>query len=94
MYEGVHEIARRYPDTDLAVLHLGGTTLPGGLMVTMDGEQGAELLAAVAPRRAVPVHYDDYGVFRSPLGDFRAAVERRGLADRVTYVDRGDTVPF
>jgi hypothetical protein len=40
------------------------------------------------------VHYDDYGVFRSPLGDFRAAVERRGLADRVTYVDRGDTVPF
>jgi L-ascorbate metabolism protein UlaG (beta-lactamase superfamily) len=92
MYGAIHDIARRYPGTDLAVLHLGGTTLPGGLMVTMDGEQGADLLAAVAPRRAVPVHYDDYGVFKSPLADFRAAVERRGLADRVTYVGRGDTV--
>jgi L-ascorbate metabolism protein UlaG (beta-lactamase superfamily) len=83
-----------YPDTDLAVLHLGGTTLPGGLMVTMDGRQGAELLAAIAPRRAVPIHYDDYEVFKSPLADFRAEVERRGLAECVTYVERGDTVPL
>lgn len=94
MYDGVREIARRYPDLDLAVLHLGGTTLPGGLMVTMDGEQGVELLEAVLPRRAVPVHYDDYGVFKSPLSDFLEAAERRGLSDRVLRVERGETVAF
>ncbi len=89
MHDAIHEIARRYPDTDLAIVHLGGTTLPGGLMVTMDGRQGAELLSVVAARRAVPVHFDDYEAFKSPLADFRAEVEKRGLADRVTYVDRG-----
>lgn len=94
MYEAIHEIARRYPGTDLAVLHLGGTTLPGGLMVTMDGRQGAELLEAVAPRRAVPVHFDDYEAFKSPLADFRAEVGRRGLAPSVTYVERGQKIPL
>jgi hypothetical protein len=38
------------------------------------------------------VHYDDYGVFKSPLRDFCVAVRRRGLEGLVTYVDRGDTV--
>jgi L-ascorbate metabolism protein UlaG (beta-lactamase superfamily) len=94
MYDGVREIARRYPDIDLTVLHLGGTTLPGGLMVTMDGEQGADLLQEVMPRRAIPVHVDDYDVFRSPLSDFRDQVGRRGFTDRVTYIDRGETARF
>ena len=38
------EIPRRFPDVDVAVLHLGGTTLPGGLLVTMDAVQGADAL--------------------------------------------------
>jgi L-ascorbate metabolism protein UlaG (beta-lactamase superfamily) len=94
MYDGVREIARRCPGIDLTVVHLGGTTLPGGLMVTMDGGQGAELLQEIRPTRAIPVHVDDYSAFRSPLSDFREAVERRGLGDRVTYVERGETVPL
>lgn len=92
MFPGVREIRQRYPDIHLGVLHLGGTTLPGGLMVTMDGLQGAELLRVVEPRRAVPVHYDDYEAFASPLSDFQREVEARDLAERVTYVERGDTV--
>ncbi|MET9023329.1 MBL fold metallo-hydrolase [Actinopolymorpha sp. NPDC004070] len=92
MYPALEEIARRFPDTDLALLHLGGTTLPGGMVVTMDGRQGAELLATMSPRRAVPIHYDDYDVMRSPLSDFRTEVERRGLADRVSYVGRGESL--
>ena len=92
MYDGVREIARRCPDVHLAVVHLGGTRLPGGMIVTMDGEQGVELLETVMPRRAVPVHYDDYDVFSSPLSDFTDRVAERGLQDRVTVVARGQTV--
>jgi len=88
------EIPRRFPAIDTGVFHLGGTTLPGGLMVTMDGRQGADLLELVQPRTVVPVHYDDYTVFASPLSDFRLEVERRGLGDRVCYVERGQTVPL
>ncbi len=91
MFDGIHEIARRYGDIDAAIVHLGGTTLPGGLVVTLDGKQGSELVATIAPRRVVPVHYGDYGVFRDPLSNFRTAIEQRGLGHLVEYVDRGAT---
>jgi L-ascorbate metabolism protein UlaG (beta-lactamase superfamily) len=90
--DDLREIPVRYPALDAAVLHLGGTRLPGGLMVTMDAVQGANLLELLRPSLAIPVHYDDYGLFKSPLSDFRAEVNRRGLADLVRFVDRGDTV--
>jgi L-ascorbate metabolism protein UlaG (beta-lactamase superfamily) len=92
MYDEVREIARRCPDVHLAVVHLGGTRIPGGMMVTMDGEQGVELLETVMPRRAVPVHYDDYDRFTSGLSDFTTRASERGLEDRVTVVERGQTV--
>lgn len=94
MYDGLREIRSRYGEADLAVLHLGGTRLPGGMMVTMDAGQGVDLIEALRPQRAVPVHYDDYALFTSPLSDFRAEVERRGLAERIIWVQRGETVPI
>ena len=57
----------------------------------MDAKQGVDLLELLAPKRALPVHYDDYGVFRSPLSDFRAEVIRREPACQVRYLQRGET---
>ena len=92
--DDLREIPVRFPDIDTGVLHLGGTMLPGGILVTMDGRQGADLMELIAPRTVVPVHYDDYSVMRSPLSDFTAEVERRGIGDRVRYVERGQTIPL
>ncbi|MFC8869272.1 MBL fold metallo-hydrolase [Streptomyces sp. NPDC057148] len=89
LFDGLDEIARRFPGLDLAVLHLGGTTLPGGFVVTMDGRQGAELARRLDPRLILPVHYDDYSVFRSPLDAFLAEADRKGLADRLVHCRRG-----
>jgi L-ascorbate metabolism protein UlaG (beta-lactamase superfamily) len=94
LFDGLHDIAARCPGIDLSLLHLGGTRLPGGLMVTMDARQGANLLEIINPRRAVPIHYDDYTVFTSPLADFQREVERRGLNSSVTYLKRGETTTF
>jgi len=94
LVDELRQIPRRYPSLDVAVLHLGGTTLPGGLVVTMDGAAGAELVDLMRPRTAVPVHFDDYGVFKSPLSDFTDAIARRGLDRHVHYVARGETVEF
>lgn len=94
MYDGVREVSRRFPELDLAVVHLGGTTLPGGMVVTMDARQGADLLEVARPRHAVPVHTDDYTVFKSPLEDFTSEVARRGLSEMVKVVERGGTVTF
>jgi L-ascorbate metabolism protein UlaG (beta-lactamase superfamily) len=89
----VDEIARREPDVDVAVVHLGGTRV---LLhtVTMDAAQGVDYLRRVDPRRAVPVHTDDYRVFRSAPEDFQAAVLAAGLDQVVEPVQRGQTVPL
>ena len=84
-------IAERYPDLDAAVVHLGGTRV---LLhtVTMDAAQGVDFLKRVRPRVAVPVHYDDYRVFRSPLADFERLAVQEGLAADVRTVARGESV--
>ena len=89
--EHLSEIARRHPDIDVAVVHLGGTRV---LLhtVTMDDEQGVDFLRRIRPGRAVPVHHDDYGVFRSPLSAFEERCRQEGLGDLVRTVRRGETV--
>ncbi|HEX9992072.1 MAG TPA: MBL fold metallo-hydrolase [Acidimicrobiales bacterium] len=90
----LREIPRRHPDVDLALVHLGGTRI-AGVLLTMDADQGVRALRLVRPRTAVPIHYDDYTVFRSPLADFRAAVDGAGdLATEVVYLGRGETYRF
>jgi L-ascorbate metabolism protein UlaG (beta-lactamase superfamily) len=90
----IEEIPRRFPGIDLALLHLGGTRLLGIVTVTMDAADGVRMLKLVAPRHAIPIHYDDYDVFKSPLSDFQKAVNEAGLAEKVTYLKRGDSYPF
>ena len=95
LVDELREVPARYPDLDLGLWHLGGTRIPGvlglGVLVTMDGREGAQLLELVRPRTTVPIHYDDYGVFTSPLSEFLAEVERRGLTG-VRPVARGGTL--
>jgi L-ascorbate metabolism protein UlaG (beta-lactamase superfamily) len=90
IHKALKDIPRRYPDIDLAILHLGGTKFYG-LMLTMDAKQGVEAIKLINPHEAIPVHYDDYNVFRSPLADFQQAVTNAGLNHRVRYLKRGDT---
>ena len=42
----------------------------------------------------LPVHHDDYGVFRSPLSAFVTEMRRRGLTGRLRTFGPGDTVPL
>ena len=84
-------IAERFPDIDVAVVHLGGTRVLAAT-VTMDGAQGVDFLRRVQPAHAVPVHYDDYRVFRSPLSDFLEEAASKGRLDTVLQVARGQRV--
>ena len=93
VHDELREIPRRYPGIDLALLHLGGTRVLG-VLVTMDARQGVQALRLIGPRMAVPLHYDDYDVFKSPLDEFAAAVREAGLETHVSYVARGDRYAF
>jgi hypothetical protein len=83
---------------DLMLIHLGGTTIPSPhiplLMVTMDAKQGLQLLRLIQPDMTIPILYDDYDVFLSPLSDFKREVEEAGLSDKVVYLDRKDKYEF
>ena len=93
VFDDLKEIPRRYPDVDLALLHLGGTRVLG-ILVTMDAEQGVQCLKLVQPRRAIPIHYNDCDVFKSPLEDFQPEVKAAGLTERVHYLSHGETYTF
>jgi L-ascorbate metabolism protein UlaG (beta-lactamase superfamily) len=93
VHDRLAEIPRRYPDIDLALLHLGGTRILG-VLLTMDAEQGVRALEIVKPKTAIPVHYNDYGVFKSPLEDFQRAVAARALPTQVHYLAHGETYEF
>ncbi|KAM5438599.1 hypothetical protein MferCBS31731_004890 [Microsporum ferrugineum] len=100
MCDELKEIPKIYADQkiDLMLIHLGGTTIPSPhiplLMVTMDAKQGIELLKLIRPDVTIPIHYDDYDVFLSPLMDFQKAVEDAGLSNKVVYLDRKDQYKF
>jgi len=93
IYEDLKEIPQRYSDIDLALLHLGGTKV-FGILLTMDAKQGVQAIQVIAPRLSIPIHFNDYTVFKSPLEDFMQAVTAAGLDGRVRYLSHGETYTF
>lgn len=87
------EIPKRYPSVNLGLFHLGGTRVLG-LMVTMDADQGVRAVRTIDPQVAIPIHYDDYTVFKSPLSDFKHAAEAAGIGAQMLYLDRGQHCLF
>lgn len=81
------EIPERFGDIDAALVHLGGTRILG-VLLTMDARQGVALSRLVRPRSILPIHYDDYPVFRDPLRHFLRLAD--GLP--VRPMARGETV--
>jgi L-ascorbate metabolism protein UlaG (beta-lactamase superfamily) len=93
LVDELRRIARRFPQIDLAVLHLGGTRL-FGVKLTMDGRDGAELVQWLRPREALPVHYDDYDVFKSPLADFEQAMQDAHTETAIRPLPPGQSTDF
>ena len=87
------EIPVRFPDINLGIFHLGGTRIMG-ILLTMDDEQGVEAVKIIHPEKAIPIHYNDYDVFKSPLEDFKRAAEEAGLSEKMIYLAHGETYNF
>jgi L-ascorbate metabolism protein UlaG (beta-lactamase superfamily) len=94
IYNEMPTIAQRFPGVDLALLHLGGARFMGMFKVSMDGKDGVEMLQIIQPSKAIPIHYDDYDVFKSPLADFTRATKDAGLEQKVVSLAPGETYSF
>jgi L-ascorbate metabolism protein UlaG (beta-lactamase superfamily) len=87
----VEAVRERFSDIDAAVVHLGGTRVLFNT-VTMDGPMGVEFLDQCRPAAVVPLHHDDYRVFRSPLSDFVTRAQARGHGSALRIPARGEVV--
>lgn len=92
-FDQLSAIPQHYPHIDLSLLHLGGTRLLG-ILTTMDAQQGLEALEHINAHRTVPIHYNDYGIFKSPLSDFKRLIAISGLESRVIYLNHGNKYTF
>ena len=73
LYDGVRQVADRL-EVDVALLHLGGVRFPvtGPVRYTMTARDALELCRILAPRVAIPIHYEGWKHFRQG----REAIER------------------
>ena len=87
LYDGVRAVAERV-DVDVALVHLGGVRFPvtGPVHYTLTAEDAIELLAAVRPRVAVPVHYEGWKHFRQGRDEIERALA--GAPDEVRQMIR------
>jgi len=53
-----------------------------------------QMLQIIRPKKAIPIHYDDYDVFKSPLADFAREVKAAGLEEGVVYLEHGESYTF
>jgi len=64
LYDGVKSVADRI-DVDIAILHVGGVRFPvtGPARYTMTGDDAVALTKLLAPRIAIPIHYEGWKHF-------------------------------
>ncbi|MEU8236635.1 MBL fold metallo-hydrolase [Actinoplanes missouriensis] len=86
LFGGVREVASRFT-VDTAIVHLGEVRfgLTGPIKYTMNGRDAARLIAAVKPRRVVPVHYEGWSHFH----EGRAGVEAAFPPATLTWLTPG-----
>lgn len=58
------------------------------------GEQGVEAIQIINLDKAIPIHYNDYDVFKSPLEDFKTTAAAAGLEEKMIYLAHGETYNF
>jgi L-ascorbate metabolism protein UlaG (beta-lactamase superfamily) len=88
-FRGLHDVARRL-DVDVAIIHIGAVRFPisGPLHYSLDGRRAARVIQRIAPRVAIPVHYEGWSHFSEPEPQLHAALET--VSERVRWLPLGE----
>ncbi|MDG4665274.1 MBL fold metallo-hydrolase [Mycobacterium sp. 236(2023)] len=78
-------------DVDVALVHLGGVRFPltGPVQFTMTAAGAVDVISALRPRVAVPVHCEGWSHFREQEADARRVFDASAVRDTVRWVTRG-----
>ena len=90
-YDGVAEIARRFPKIDVAVLFLGGVRpSDDGPLLTMDSAEAVQTIYALNPQIVVPIHYEGWQHFREGRTEAEATFAAAGLSEKIRWLKHGE----
>ena len=91
-YEGVAEVARRFP-VRVAVLFMGAARVRevGPAHLTLTADEAVEAARAFAGATIVPLHYEGWAHFSESRATIENAFARAGLHERLVFVPPGGT---
>ena len=90
-YEGIAEIAHRFPQIDAAVLFLGGVRpADDGPLLTMDGAEAVLAVQALMPQTVIPVHYEGWQHYREGRALVEQTFAEAGLSERLVWLRPGE----
>ncbi len=83
-------------DVDVALVHLGGVRFPltGPVQFTMTAAGAVDVIAALRPRVAVPVHCEGWSHFHEQEAQARRVLDASAVKDTVRWVKRGVSEEF
>jgi L-ascorbate metabolism protein UlaG (beta-lactamase superfamily) len=92
-YEGVAEVARRFP-IRAAILNMGAARVPevGPFHLTMTAEEGVEAAHAFAGAAIVPLHFEGWAHFSEGRPEIARAFEKAGLTARLHWPEAGRAI--
>jgi L-ascorbate metabolism protein UlaG (beta-lactamase superfamily) len=91
----VRRIVERFGPIELAVLFVGGASIPArfdGAYLTLSNAGAVEAARVLDARAVVPVHFDGWAHFSESGEDLRAAFAAAGLGDRLKLLEPGGSV--
>jgi L-ascorbate metabolism protein UlaG (beta-lactamase superfamily) len=92
-YEGVAEIARRFP-VKIAILHIGAARVPevGPFHLTMTSEEAAQAAKVYTDAIIVPTHFEGWAHFSEGRQDILRAFRSAGIEQRLFWPQAGEPV--
>jgi L-ascorbate metabolism protein UlaG (beta-lactamase superfamily) len=93
IHDDLVEIPLRFPDINLALLHLGGES-GMGVPLSMDAHQGIQAISIIKPRLTVPIHHSDYDIYKSTQAANKEYFSAAKLSAVVRYLDPGESYQF
>ena len=92
-YEGVAEVARRFP-ARVAILNLGAARVAevGPFHLTMTADEAVEAARVFSTAAIVPLHYEGWAHFSEGRPEIAAAFAKAGMTDRLRWLEAGRPV--
>jgi len=81
------KLIAQFHKVDLMLVCIGGH-------FTMDPVRAAQAVEWVNPKQAVPMHFGTYGLLKGTPAQFKEALEKRKLGDRMMEMKPGETRTF